>query len=60
MVPTWIGRSWEDGTRKPFGAAPRLIPFFRQNTADVLEVVGMTASQPPASPNKRTRRPVGS
>ena len=58
-VPTRTVQSWEDGTRRPSQAALRLIQVFRQNTAGVLEVVGMTAAQAD-SPKKRTRGPVGS
>jgi putative transcriptional regulator len=46
-VPTRSIRSWEDGTRRPSQAALRLIQVFRQNTAGVLEVVGMTAAPSP-------------
>jgi putative transcriptional regulator len=51
-VPTRTVRSWEDGTRKPSQAALRLIQVFREDPAGVLEIVGMTADRPPATPRK--------
>jgi putative transcriptional regulator len=55
-VPTRTVQCWEDGTRKPAQAALRLIQVFRQNPSGVLQVVGMTDAQAPASPKKRTPR----
>ena len=55
-VPARTVRSWEAGTRKPSQAALRLIQVFRQNTAGVLEVVGMAGATPPSSPKARTPR----
>ena len=52
-IPTRTVQSWEDGTRRPSQAALRLIQVFREKTAGVLEVVGMTIPQTPASPKKR-------
>jgi putative transcriptional regulator len=50
-VPTRTVQGWEAGTRKPSQAALRLIQVFRQNTAGVLEVVGMAGGvTAPASP----------
>ena len=53
-IPTRTVQSWEDGTRRPSQAALRLIQVFREKTAGVLEVVGMTVPQTPASPKKRS------
>jgi putative transcriptional regulator len=55
-VPTRSVRSWEEGTRRPSQAALRLIQVFRQNTAGVLEVVGMAAAREPAGPRRRPSR----
>jgi DNA-binding transcriptional regulator YiaG len=55
-VPTRTVRSWEAGTRNLTQAALRLIQVFRQNTAGVLEVVGMAGAAVPASAKTRTLR----
>jgi putative transcriptional regulator len=55
-VPTRSVRSWEEGKGRPSRAALRLIQVFRQNTAGVLEVVGMTAGRELAGPRRRPHR----